>query len=364
MTDPFLTLAGPAPARAEADRWRQVALLSVAAAVEGDERARVELAAALVALDCPAEAEALLARARDDDPWARWWGVLAAGQLGDLDRLDAALHDARAAVAPTSPDGREVARRLADLDGELAELAGAEPNGARFALLGHRARPERRVLAVGRSSAAFLLDPSWERLRVVRLAPSDGPSAGNAAHQQLGALIEAVRRGESGPGRPVPADVARTLEPSPMLEALREEPGRRDERLLRLAAEVREERERLADERISLERERAALSGERARLRRARPAARPAPAPVAVAIPTTPKEAAEVLGVERGAPPDEVERSWRELIARCHPDRVEGLHPEIRRRAADLTLAANAARDLLTTNGARPRARRRGTASG
>src|SRR5262245_42672195 len=169
MTDPFLTLAGPAPARAEADRWRQVALLSVAAAVEGDERARVELAAALVALDCPAEAEALLARARDDDPWARWWGVLAAGQLGDLDRLDA-----RAAVAPTSPDGREVAGRLADLDGELAELSGAEPNGARFALLGHRARPERRVLAVGRSSAAFLLDPSWERLRVVRLAPSDG----------------------------------------------------------------------------------------------------------------------------------------------------------------------------------------------
>ena len=51
MADPFLTLAGPAPARAEADRWRQVALLSVAAAVGGDDRARVELAAALVALE-------------------------------------------------------------------------------------------------------------------------------------------------------------------------------------------------------------------------------------------------------------------------------------------------------------------------
>src|SRR5207249_333826 len=118
----------------------------------------------------------------------------------------------------------------------------------------------------------------------------------------------------------VPDDVPRTLEPSPMLEALREEPGRRDERLLRLAAEVREERERLAGERISLEQERAALSSERARLRRARPA-RPAPVPTApVALPTTPGEAAEVLGVERGAAPGEVERSWREMIARCHPD--------------------------------------------
>jgi DnaJ-domain-containing protein 1 len=362
MADPFLTLAGPAPARAEADRWRQVALLSVAAAVGGDDRARVELAAALVALDCPAQAEALLAGARDDDPWARWWGVLAAGQRGDLERLDAALHDARAAVSPTSPDGRDVARRLADLAAELGELGGAEAEGARFALLGHRPRPVRRVLAAGRSSAAFLLDPSWERLRLVRLAPTDGPSAGNAAHLSLDALIEAVRRGESGPGRTVPDDVPRTLEPSPMLEALREEPGRRDERLLRLAAEVREERERLADERIGLEQERAALSSERARLRRARGPARPAPArTVPVALPTTPSEAAEVLGVERGAAQGEVERSWREMIARCHPDRVEGLHPAIRQRAADLTLAINAARDLLTTNGAKPRARRRGS---
>jgi len=160
----------------------------------------------------------------------------------------------------------------------------------------------------------------------------------------------------------VPDDVPRTLEPSPMLEALREEPGRRDERLLRLAAEVREERERLADERIGLEQERAALSSERARLRRARGPARPAPArTVPVALPTTPSEAAEVLGVERGAAQGEVERSWREMIARCHPDRVEGLHPAIRQRAADLTLAINAARDLLTTNGAKPRARRRGS---
>jgi hypothetical protein len=42
-----------------------------------------------------------------------------------------------------------------------------------------------------------------------------------------------------------------------------------------------------------------------------------------------------------------VERAYREQVTRCHPDRVAGLHPTIRGQAEGLTVALNAARDLL-----------------
>ena len=360
MADEFLKQAGPAPARGDLDRWRQVALLGVAWAAFDDERARVGLAASLLALDCPNEAGHLLLTAAQGDPWVRWWTVLAVGQIEGAEGLSAALAAARAEVRSSGPDGREVARRLTDLDGELAEICGGQPGAARFTVVGHRERPDRRALIGGRSSAVFLVDPAWEALRLVRLAPSDGPSTGNAAHLEFGKVLEAVRRGDAGPGRPVPDDAASRLHPDPMLDALREDPATRDGRLLRLATEVREERERLADERARLAADRADLSEERARFKRIRAAAaasatngrQPSAArrqpPV---VPKTAAEAAALLGVTIDASRQTVQRHWRDQVARCHPDLVEALHPALRQRAQDLAVALNAARDLLIGSG-------------
>jgi hypothetical protein len=360
MVDEFLTQAGPTPARGDLDRWRQVALLGVAAAAFGDERARVGLAASLLALDCPNEGGRLLATAPHNDPWVRWWTVLAIGQIEAAAGLSAALAAARAEVRASGPDGREVGRRLADLEGELAEIRGGQPGAARFTVLGHRARPERRALLGGRSSAVFLVDPAWEALHLVRLAPSDGPSTGNAAHLEFREVLEAVRRGDAGPGRPVPDDTPSRLQPGPMLDALREDPATRDGRLLRLATEVREERERLADERARLAADRADLSEERALFKRVRAAAaaaanngrRPSAArrqpPV---VPKTAAEAAALLGVTIDASRTTVQRHWRDQVAKCHPDLVEALHPALRQRAQDLAVALNAARDLMIGSG-------------
>ena len=364
MIDPFIAAAGPAPARADEVRWRQVALLSASTAITEDPRAAAGLAAALHALDCAEAAERVAARAEGDEPWARWWGVLAAGQRDEPESLPAVILRARA-IPAEGPDGREVARRMDDLAGELAELSGAPPNGARFALLGHRARPHRRVLLGGRSSAAFLVDPAWDAVRLVRLAPSEGPAAGNRAHLTLGEVIAAVRRGESGSGRAVPDDLPAELDPEVMLEALREDPAVRDRRLLQLADEVREERAQLVAERAALAEERAALRAEAAQRRRARTDPPAAPAnggPSAVpplAVPRTAGEAAALLGLPLDAPPGEVDRAYREQVTRCHPDRVAGLHPTIRGQAEGLTVALNAARELLLGAGRRPRARPR-----
>ncbi len=360
MSDAFITLAGPAPARGDLDRWRQIALLGVSAATGEDERARVGLAATLLALDCPAEAGRLLATAQSTDVWARWWTLLAIGQTGNLDALTAALGVARAEVAPRGPNGREVARRLADLDAELAALSGADSETPRFAILGHRARPERRALIGGRSSAVYLVDPAWESLRLIRLGPSDAPAAGNAAHVEYAQVIEAVRRGDGGAGRPVPDDSPHSLQPQPMLDALREDPASRDARLLTLATEVQDERKELARERARLVEARADLDAERQRFRARTKAAAAngstAPTTAPVSTPTTPTEAAALLGVAVGASRTTVQRHWRDRVASCHPDRVEGLHPALRKQAEDLAVALNAARELLI-NGAPPRRR-------
>lgn len=346
MPDPFIAAAGPAPARGTEGRWRQVALLAASSALGGSPRAAAGLAATLLSLDHPEAAAAALQRAEPGDAWARWWGVLAAGQSARAAGLDEALAAARREPAD-GPDGREVARRLEDLEAELAALSGRDGAEARFALLGHRARPERRVVLGGRSSAAFLAEPGWDALRVVRLAPSEGPALGNRAHSTLPDVLAAVRRGEAGPGWDVPGDAPDHPDPETMLAALREDPATRDRRLISLAREVAEERERLAGERAALAEERASLAADRARRRRVGPAPPPASPAAQVTVPRSEAEAAALLGLPPGAAPDEVERAYREEVSRCHPDRVAGLHPAIQGQAEGLTVALNAARDLL-----------------
>lgn len=360
MADPFLTAAGPAPARGAEGRWRQVALLAASAAIEGSPRAGSGLAAVLLALDHPEAAAAVAARV-PDDPWSRWWTTLAAGQTEGAGGLGSAIAAARAGADP-GPDGREVARRLADLEAEVTALGGRPADDARFGVLGHRARPERRVLLVGRSSAAYLVEPAWDGARLVRLAPSDGPAGGNRAHLTLPEVIAGMRRGDAGAGREVPGDAPAALEPEAMLNALREDPQVRDRRLIALAQEVRDERARLVDERHELEQERAMLRAEAARRRRPRPAPAPTPriaaVPGTVPLPRTATEAAEILGVAADASGAEIDRAYRDLVTRCHPDRVAGLHPVIRGQAEGLTVAVNAARDLMLGRVPRRPARR------
>jgi len=358
VIDPFIAAAGPAPARGTESRWRQVALLSASAAMGDSPRAAAGLAATLLALDHPAAASVVLERAEADDPWARWWGVLATGQSSGAQGLDEAVDAARRAP-PQGPDGREVARRLEDLVHELAALSGEESPAARFTILGHRARPRRRVLLAGRSSAAFLIEPGWESVRLIRLGPSEGPALGNRAHMTILEIVAAIRRGEAGPGWDVADDEPQELDPEAMLVALREDPAARDRRLVRLAQEVAEERERLIEERAALAEERASIAAERSRRRRVRPVPPASAAPAAeVPVPRSAGEAAALLGLEAGAPPDEVDRAYRDQVSRCHPDRVAGLHPAIRGQAEGLTVALNAARDLMLGRGSRRRAQR------
>ncbi len=357
MPDPFIAAAGPTPARGTESRWRQVALLAASAALGDSARASTGLAATLLSLDHPEAASAALRSAPPDDPWAQWWRVLAAGQSAGAAGLDEALAVARREPAE-GPDGREVARRLADLEAELAALGGGDPDPARFVLLGHRPRPERRVALGGRSSAAFLAEPGWDALRLVRLAPSEGPALGNRAHSTLPEVVAAVRRGEAGPGWTVSDDAPDDPDPEAMLAALREDPATRDRRLISLAREVAEERERLVAERVALVEERARVAADRARRRRVGPVPSPPPASGPVAVPRTEEEASALLGLPRGAAPDEVERAYREQVSRCHPDRVAGLHPAIQGQAEGLTVALNAARDRLLGRSPRRRPQR------
>lgn len=360
MSDPFLMAAGPAPARGREARWRQVALLSASSALGDGRTAAVGLAAAFLGLDHPDAALAVLKRADPADPWARWWGVLAAGQNGGDGALAAARRHA-AGEDPAGPDGRDVERRLADLDLELAALAGDQRgDGARFGVLGHRARPDRRMLIGGRSSAVYLVDPGWDGVRLIRLGPPDGTSVGNRAHLTPAEMIGAVRRGEAGPGWTVPDDEPQPLNPKEMLAALREDPGVRDRRLVELAREVADEREALREERVQLAELRETLDIELGAARRAKarpPSPSGPPAGSVVPLPRTAREALTLLGLASGAPPREVERAWRDQVVRCHPDRVIDMHPTIRGQAEGLTVALNAARDLLLSQGA-PRTRR------
>ena len=348
VNESFRIAAGDDIARRANDRWRQVALLALCTATGEPENARTSLAGVLHSLDAP-DAVRQIVSPSDDDPWARWWSVLAAGQTGRLGHLRSAIAQARAAEVQ-SADDREVARRLGDLDAELEALGGSETvdaKAARFAMLGHRARPERRVLLAGRSSATFILDPGWDMLRLLRLGPSDGPASGNGAHHSLGEILVFVRRGDPGPGRTVPDDDAPSPDPHAFLAALKEGSGDRDQRLLELAAEVRDERRELTIERARLVREREAFEFERANARRIRATSTATPTPRKVEVPTTPQAAAALLGVAAGSRTEEIDRAYRALVAGAHPDRVADLDPRIRASAEELTVALNGARDLL-----------------
>jgi len=200
-------------------------------------------------------------------------------------------------------------------------------------------------------------------VRLVRLGPAEGTAAGNRAVLAPIELIAAVRRGDAGPGWNVPPDVPPALAPDDMLDALHEGTDVRDRRLVALAHEVAEERERLREERAALAEAREAFELERAgdRMRRARSAsASSSAATVGVEVPAAAhrtRRPGASAGLPSGAPPSEVERAWREQVVRCHPDRVGDLHPAIRGQAQGLTVALNAARDLLLGAGA-VRARR------
>ncbi len=333
-----------------------MALLALAASL-GDRSARPALAAVLQSLDHPVEAGRALAAAPDDDPWTRWWAVLAVGQGEGAAGLDGALVAARA-VAHGGPDGREVARRLEDLGDEVVALRGGEAPQARFALLGHRARPERRVMLVGRSSSSFIVDPSWDSLALVRLAPSDGPGMSNSAHLRLDEVIALVRQGQSGQGRPVPADVPPPADPDVMMNLLRSDGSPRDRALTSLAEEVREERARLSERHEALDDEWGAMQAEKARLRTLAQGLLDARQSGGIIAPASATEAADLLGVGPRPSAAEVERAWRRQVARCHPDRLTGMHPDLQARAADMTVALNQARDILVGRNVGARARR------
>lgn len=334
--DDLIAAAGTAPARSDNARWRQAALLGLAAALGADCRA--DLAASLCALDLPHAAQAALAT--PTTPWERWWALMAAGQI-DADGLAARVEDA-ARVPDRGPDAREVRRRMSDLHDELMALAGGSAEDARFAVRGTDAGPPRRALLVGRSSAAFIVDPAWEGFRLVRLGPSEGPIAGNRAHHSVAEIIELVRRGDAGAQQPVPPDAPAVVEPAAMLEALREAPGVRERELADLAREVREER-------ADLTRQRTALQAQRDKLRHALDEVQALRAREAsgVNVPTSLAQACAVLELPPGSPSEAVERAYREQIARVHPDRVAGLHADIQSTAEALTVALNAARDLM-----------------
>lgn len=51
----------------------------------------------------------------------------------------------------------------------------------------------------------------------------------------------------------------------------------------------------------------------------------------------------EVLGVARDAPLDEAKRAYHELVRQVHPDKAEGLSPELKRLAESRTAELNEA---------------------
>jgi DnaJ-domain-containing protein 1 len=123
--------------------------------------------------------------------------------------------------------------------------------------------------------------------------------------------------------------------------------------LLQLADEVREERAQLAEDRARLRTEKtqvAAILRQVAVIRAQGVAA-------ATPLPQTRVDAAALLEVVPTASRAEVERAFRAQIVRCHPDRVADLHPNIRGQAEGLTVALNAAREIMLGTAARPRRR-------
>lgn len=81
-----------------------------------------------------------------------------------------------------------------------------------------------------------------------------------------------------------------------------------------------------------------------------RPEPPPPPEPPAPAPPPEPSPH-EVLGVAPGASRDEVERAFKELAKRYHPDKFAGLDPEFQALAHEKFKRIAAARDALGQGG-------------
>lgn len=63
--------------------------------------------------------------------------------------------------------------------------------------------------------------------------------------------------------------------------------------------------------------------------------------------PSPEREAYTALGLEPGASDDEIDRAWRQLMGKYHPDRVAGAADEIRALAEIRSREINAAYDRL-----------------
>ena len=162
-----------------------------------------------------------------------------------------------------------------------------------------------------------------------------------------------IRRGERGADRPIPPDAPVPFDAARFLDGLREDRGVRDRQLLELADEVREERVQLAQDRAKLRTEKSQVAA----ILRQVAAIRAQGVAGATPVPTSRADAAALLEITTDASAEEIERAFRAQIVRCHPDRVADLHPNIRGQAEGLTVALNAARELLLGGGARPRRR-------
>jgi len=162
-----------------------------------------------------------------------------------------------------------------------------------------------------------------------------------------------IRRGERGAERAVPPDAPAPFDAARFVDGLHEDRGARDRRLLELADEVREERAQLAQDRAKLRTEKSQVAA----ILRQVAAMRAQGVAGATPLPTSRADAAALLEVAPNAPAEEIERAFRAQIVRCHPDRVADLHPNIRGQAEGLTVALNAARELLLGTGSRTRGR-------
>ena len=116
---------------------------------------------------------------------------------------------------------------------------------------------------------------------------------------------------------------------------------------------MREERAQLAQDRAKLRTEKSQVAA----ILRQVAALRAQGVAGAMPVPTSRADAAALLEISPTAAPEEIERAFRAQIVRCHPDRVADLHPNIRGQAEGLTVALNAARELLLGAGTRTRRR-------
>ncbi len=225
------------PGAQRADRWRQVALLGVSAAAFDDERGPSAWPPRCWRSTAPRGGRAADRRGR-----RRPLGAVVDGARRRPGRWRRPRRGARRGAVGVAREAPTGARSHA---GSTTSTPSSRRSPAIWP-----ARPASRCSATGpgrsggRSSGGARRRSSWSTRPGTRFdsCASRHPRArrwATRAQWSFAEVIEAVRRGDSGPGRSVPADGPGSLEPGPMLDALREDPATRDRRLLRLATEVR-----------------------------------------------------------------------------------------------------------------------------